>query len=560
MGIGGLRLRSHVPNEAQAHPKSVSLPKRPHTIEVTPMLRVSNHGSFSGSRAPSLHRIGVCLAFVLGVALLSGAPAMAQNTLVAPGMPRYQPTGYPDRIVLTFAGDPTRKQGVSWRTGPSVTTAQAEISVALDTPALHLAAQVFEGTTTPLEAGNGLAHHHTVVFEGLRPNTLYAYRVRGQDTWSEWFQFRTASSAFEPFSFLYFGDAQNAVKSHFSRTIRQAALDLPDARLMVHAGDLANLRAGVHDDEWGEWFEAGGWLHGMIPSLPAAGNHEYIDVPVSTGGTVRSLAPQWPVHFTFPGNGPEGLESTVYSVDFQGVRFIALNSVEAVYEDAANRVQEQAVWLEAQLKDNPNRWTVVVFHHPVVSVARGRDNPALQEHWRPLFDAYGVDLVLQGHDHSYGRGANLEEGTSAWVGHVGTMYVVSVAGPKMYLASETALEVMDRIGEDTQLYQTIRVEWDRIEFESRTTTGALYDAFDLVKGEAGSPNRLIDRRPSSAERFCERVFGPGDRTDRCWEGTDFLRPRPGGGVIPTGGESPSEGVGAASEIAPSLPGTPLRPY
>jgi acid phosphatase type 7 len=468
--------------------------------------------------------------------VLAPLSVLGQNTLVPEGMVRYEPTGFPDRIVLTFGGDPARSIGVSWRTGTSVAEARAEISVALDTPALHLNAQTFEGTTTVLEAGNGVAHHHSVLFTGLRPNTLYAYRVMGEGTWSEWFQFRTASTVFEPFSFLYFGDAQNAVKSHFSRTIRQAFLDRPEARLMVHAGDLVSQRAGVHDDEWGEWFEAGGWLHGMIPSLPAVGNHEYVSEIRGDGEEWRVLAPQWPAHFVFPENGPEGLESTVYSVDFQGVRFIALNSVEAVYDDAPDRVREQAAWLEAQLRDNPNRWTVVTFHHPVISVARGRDNPALQNYWRPLFEAYGVDLVLQGHDHTYGRGANVDEGTSAWVGTVGTMYVVSVAGPKMYLASETALELMDRVGEDTQLYQTIRVEWDRLFFESRTTTGALYDAFEILKGENGAPNTLRDLRPDAAERFCARVFGPGDRLDRCWEGTDFIRPG--------GGEGTPEGLAA----------------
>jgi len=470
------------------------------------------------------------LASLVGVVLLALAPGLAeaQNTLVPEGMPRYEPTGFPDRIVLTFAGDPAATQAVTWRTGPSVTRAVAEISVAGDSPGIHLTARAVEGSTTPLEAGNGLAHHHTVNFTGLRPNTLYAYRVGGEGTWSEWFQFRTAKGTFEPFSFLYFGDAQNAVKSHYSRTLRQAALDRSDARLMVHAGDLVNLREGNHDDEWGEWFDAGGWLHGMIPSIPAPGNHEYVDGVDETGREWRTLSPHWPVQFAFPRNGPDGMQETVYHVDLQGVRFIVLNSVEAVYDDAPDRVQDQARWLEALLRDNPNRWTVAVFHHPVVSVARGRDNPSLQEHWQPLFEEYGVDLVLQGHDHSYGRGGNLAEGTTAWDGRVGTMYVVSVAGPKMYFASEEALETFDRIGEDTQLYQTIQVEWDRIVFESRTTTGRLYDAFELHKDPEG-PNRLVDLRPEDAERFCGRPDIPGYRADRCWEGTDFVRPGGSGG-------------------------------
>jgi acid phosphatase type 7 len=481
-------------------------------------------------RSPLSPRAITSLApFTLALLTLTFAGGLsAQNTLVPDGMPRYEPTGFPDRIILTFAGDPASSQAVTWRTGPSVTEAVAEIAVAGDSPGLHLHARRVRGETRALEAENGLAHHHSVSFTGLRPNTLYAYRVGGQGTWSEWFQFRTASQTFTPFSFLYFGDAQNAVKSHFSRTIRQAALDLPDARLMVHAGDLVNLREGNHDDEWGEWFEAGGWLHGMIPSVPAPGNHEYVDGVDDAGREWRILSPHWPAQFTLPRNGPAGMDETAYYVDFQGVRFIVLNSVEAVYDDAPDRVADQARWLEGILRDNPNRWTVAAFHHPVVSVARGRDNPSLQEHWQPLFERYGVDLVMQGHDHSYGRGSNLAEGTMAWDGRSGTMYVVSVAGPKMYFASEEALEAFHRVGEDTQLYQTIRVEWDRLLFESRTTTGGLYDAFELHKVEGG-PNRLVDLRPTDAERFCGRPDIPGYRDDRCWEGTDFVRPEGSGG-------------------------------
>jgi len=457
--------------------------------------------------------------------LLVAAPgeALAQNTLVVESEPRYRPSGYPDRIVLTFSGDPASTQAVTWRTSPDVAAAVAEIAVAGDSPALHLNARRVTGRTTPLAAENGLAHHHSVIFTGLRPGTLYAYRVQGNGTWSEWFQFRTATSTFQPFSFLYFGDAQNAVKSHFSRTLRQAALDLPDARLMVHAGDLVNLRAGNHDDEWGEWFEAGGWLHGMIPSVPATGNHEHVDRDDGQGRSTRVLSHHWPVQFTLPDNGPEEMPGTVYYVDFQGVRFIVLNSTEAVYDDAPDRAAYQAAWLERVLESNPNRWTVVTFHHPVLSVARGRDNPPLQRYWQPLFDRFGVDLVLQGHDHAYGRGSNVDEGTMAWNGRSGTMYVVSVAGPKMYFASDAALEAFDRVAEDTQLYQTIRVEWDRLVFESRTTTGRLYDAFELHKVE-GETNRLVDLRPETPERFCERPEIPGYSADRCWEGTDFVRP------------------------------------
>ena len=59
--------------------------------------------------------------------------------------------------------------------------------------------------------------------------------------------------------------------------------------------------------------------------------------------------------------------------------------------------------------------------------------------WLPLFEKYDVDLVVQGHDHAYGRGnlnANeqgLPEGADAATSHTGPVYLVSVAGPKMYV-------------------------------------------------------------------------------------------------------------------------------
>jgi acid phosphatase type 7 len=189
-------------------------------------------------------------------------------------------------------------------------------------------------------------------------------------------------------------------------------------------------------------------------------------------------------------------------------------------------VLTQARWLESVLTQNPNRWTVAVFHHPVFSVARGRDNPAIQDHWQPLLEEHGVDLVLQGHDHTYGRGGNVTEGTMAWDGRVGTMYVVSVAGPKMYFASDAARETLDRIGEDTQLYQIdpggVGSDGLRVQDYHGSSLRCL-----RAPQDGGRPNRLVDLTPPEGERFCGRPDIPGYRADRCWEGTDFVRP-PGG--------------------------------
>lgn len=452
----------------------------------------------------------VCLLLTLFVAGM----AHAQNTLVPQGELAYAATAFPDRIILTATDDPARNQTVNWRTRAAVTEAVAQIAEATDSPALHLTAQRVTGATRILEAGNGLAHHHHVTFTGLSPDTLYAYRVRGDGTWSEWFQFRTAKSGAEPHTAIYFGDAQNAIKAHFSRVIREAFSTAPRAQVMVHAGDLVNSgRDDNHDDEWGEWFDAGAFINAMMVNVAAAGNHEYLSQPDGP----RTLVPQWPAHMAFPSNGPDPLQSTVYYMDYQGVRYISLDSQQALQDEQMMLLQ--ATWLRTVLSNNPNNWTVVTYHHPMFSVSAGRDNPRLRQHWQPVFDEFNVDLVLQGHDHTYGRGENVPSGASGQLSGAGPMYVVSVAGPKMYLMNDTFTPDMDRVGEDTQLFQVIEFHSDKIIYQARTVTGALYDAFDIERHADGSKT-VVDRRPASETRLCSN---PEERTgSSCWSGDSHI--------------------------------------
>ena len=46
--------------------------------------------------------------------------------------------------------------------------------------------------------------------------------------------------------------------------------------------------------------------------------------------------------------------------------------------------------MEAVLTHNPNRWTVVTFHHPIYSTAKWRDNEHIREAWRPFLWALAV--------------------------------------------------------------------------------------------------------------------------------------------------------------------------
>ena len=410
-----------------------------------------------------------------------------------PGKPRYpiHTPDYPERVILTWDGDPTSSQAVNWHTRRNTGTPMAEIALADASPHFAKYAVCHAARTQTAEGVEDGGFFHSVTFAGLEPDTLYAYRVGNGEVWSAWFHFRTASTEAEQFTFIYLGDLQNKVLSLCSRTVRAAFAAAPDARFIVHAGDLVNR--GAQQEYWVEWFEAGGWIYATVPSIATPGNHECL-----RRNDTWYLSSLWRSHFSFPDHGPKGLEETVYYTDYQGVRIISLDSMRGP--------DRQADWLEDVLRDNPNRWTLVTCHFPMYTTKRGTVNTALARAWKPLFDRYGVDMVLQGHDHAYGRCHDCPLGNHQRDGGTGPVYVVSVGGAKMYRAA-LATPQFDRMAENTQLYQIIRIDGDRLDYRAMTVTGDLYDAFCLVKSTDGSPNRLIeDPRPRMPRRTFENTL------------------------------------------------------
>ena len=400
----------------------------------------------------------------------------------------YEPTPMPDRIVLTWEDNPATTQSITWRTDTSVKKAFVQIAVA-NASGRDLNPDLFEAKTLFFQSDINQAHYHSITIRSLNPNTLYVYRVGDGVNWSEYFHFKTASSYPEPFSFIYFGDAQNEVRTHWSRVFREAFRDAPRASFILHAGDLVDIKD--MDSNWGEWHEGPDWVNATIPLLATPGNHEYVKYSEAKR-TAPEISAHWQPQFVFPiQNIPdERLKETVYYLDYQGVRFISLDS---------NIAQEEQVpWIRSVLEKNPNKWTVVTFHHPIYSPGTDRDNPNLRKLWKPLFDEFKVDLVLNGHDHVYSRtgdlaGAKVENVPNgyqqAYDPDVGTVYVVSVSGPKMY--EFTKGNYAKKILEDTQLYQIIKISGNDLRFQAFDATGNLYDEFKLKKHK-NKPNQLIE--------------------------------------------------------------------
>ncbi|MCB0688165.1 MAG: metallophosphoesterase family protein, partial [Saprospiraceae bacterium] len=359
------------------------------------------------------------------------------------------PSAIPDQIIANLTEDPLTSVAVNWRTDTTVHQGEVRIAVATHGPTFREDFRTIKAKTSFFQHQFApepeiISNYHSAIIDDLNPGMQYVYQVGFDTIWSEWFQIRTPSP--DHLSLIYFGDAQNDVKSMWSRVIRQAYSTFPRIDFMLHAGDLINRHD--RDLEWAEWFHAGSFIHAMVPSMMTPGNHEY--------SKTQELSPQWKPQFNLPGNGPKGLEETCYVVDYPLVKVISLDA-EQIDESPTYR-ELQKVWLDSVLAENTAPWVILTLHYPFFSTKPLRDNAELRADFKPILDKYKVDLVLQGHDHAYGRGevSNTTGGTNLYDKNSGTVYVVSVSGPKMYPISEDPW--MDRRATNTQLFQFISMD------------------------------------------------------------------------------------------------------
>lgn len=413
------------------------------------------------------------------LAAATGAAVAAATVTLAP---RLLDDTDPERILLSPTADPSTSQTITWRAGrmhhPIVELAPLDEPDNIE----QFPAQ---------ETGQTIGTHYAATATGLEPGTTYQYRVGDtEEGTGTWHNFTTATQDTEPFTFLYFGDVQTDISDSAAPVVQSALEAEPDAELAVHAGDLVDH--ANNDHQWAEWFDAfGPRATGEMNHVAAPGNHEYWS---------SRLSDYWTPQFPSPGNGPEqgtDLAETVYYTDYQGVRFVSLNSNyrDAVEEDDIQQwLQTQRDWLSEVLHNNPNGWTVVTFHHPIFSTNPDHENEPLRQAWLEVLEEHDVDLVLQGHDHSYSRGNMVDNRTEDPDEHTGPVYAVSVTGPKMYEAegedwSANEAEIRAQ-ATDTQTFQTVTVDGDTMHYLARTADGTQVDAFTIVDSHDGK--RVVD--------------------------------------------------------------------
>lgn len=241
---------------------------------------------------------------------------------------------------------------------------------------------------------------HTATLTGLVAEMGYYYQViveedgREEMIRGEVNSFQTASLPNTPFAFAVMGDTQgnptvNGTLAQYAWALRPNFLVIP--------GDLVD--DGPVKNQWiNDFFASMNPLMCRVPFYPVLGNHErnsdyyyrYMDLP----------PPEY-----------------YYSFQYGNAMFFMIDSNKKVDEES-----EQYLWLEKQLQELEARekagtsdvvWKFVCYHHPSYS----SDEDDYGNLWkgkstwgdlriRPLtklYDRYAVDVVWNGHIHSYER-------------------------------------------------------------------------------------------------------------------------------------------------------------
>lgn len=382
--------------------------------------------------------LAVCI-MTIGWSDTAPLPAETQGspsrTSLFPAGPR------PDLVVLSWAGDPRNSVSVQWRSnGPGGQVLYLPEDAV--NPFLAPRPPLVARAETTRIADPGLTNYaftywHTAQLTKLRPGTRYTYVVGDPQSgcWSTPRTFRTAPAKPEPFSFLYLGDAQYGF-TRWGALLRAAYRNRPDSAFALMAGDL--VTRGNDRDDWDDFLVHGSEVLSQLPVLPTIGNHE------CKGGSPRMYLQT----FDLPKAGPPGLEpERCYSLNYGNALFVVL--------DSTSPPDSQTAWLERQLSNSSARWKLVMFHHPPYSSREDRDNKELREAWVPVFDKHHVDIVFCGHDHAYMRTYPMRGGQRVASPAEGTIYMVSVAGTKMYEQADR--DYMEARFTETICYSTVDI-------------------------------------------------------------------------------------------------------
>lgn len=237
----------------------------------------------------------------------------------------------------------------------------------------------------------------------LKALKRYSYRAydKGARVGTEVVSFETKDLQADTFSFAHVSDSQTINKTtlndfgeYFGLTLSQI---VGKNDFIVHTGDV--VQTAQYEQNWTAMLNDNFKYLSKIPIMALAGNHETTYNSTNNNETFK--------HFN--NKIPEQSQTVLgyyYSYTYGNAKFIMLNT----NVGRSGLEPEQFNWLLSELQNNSATWTIVAMHCPMYSVGQwGADSTKntpsldLRTQLQGIFDEYGVDIVLQGHDHVISR-------------------------------------------------------------------------------------------------------------------------------------------------------------
>jgi hypothetical protein len=377
---------------------------------------------------PVRHRVATgATAVVLGVTAALGSGLMTAHADTSA-----TPTG----LVLGVGASESQRV-VSWYTSANtpqlVQVAPTSDLVNGEFPA---GAVTFPATVAANSVNGGYNAHATI--DSLLKNTAYSYRVGTQGSWSPTYSFKTQEFKGD-FDFLFYGDPQIGSSGNVDKdaagwrdTLNVSLAANPDAELLVSGGD--QVETANTETQWNAFLSSDKLR--QYPWAATIGNHDVggkaYEQHFWTPNTDRS-APYY--------NGSSATRSGGdYWYTYKGVLFIDINS--NAYSNGADAAH--VAYISDVVKNHAAdaKYTVLVYHHSIYSPAdhaNDGDNQQRRQDFPTAFSKLGVDLVLQGHDHSYSRSYVIKNGKKSHPGEQpGSAQVAQGPGGVIYVTANSA--------------------------------------------------------------------------------------------------------------------------
>ena len=332
-----------------------------------------------------------------------------------------------NRIAISICGNPETQIGLSWYTPNTGDITYGNDVELFKASTMELVDIDYEVDTGEAEYDEDSMYHQTVL-SGLESGTEYRFRIgdKASNQWSDYGSFKTASENMSEFSFIAVTDTQSEhlADAYFSTATFKKALEVvEDSAFIMHSGDF--VEDGDEEELWiAQMNTAQDILMNNIIA-PAVGNHEEDEH-------------SWWQHFKIPHTNDHKTTGAYYSYDYGNVHFVVLDTNKDNEEGTSYVDDEQLQWLKDDLKaakDNGS-WIIVNMHKGLYTVGEHSDDDKFmgdegaRKRVGQVFEEYGVDLVIQGHDHCPSVTKPIKDGK---VSDDGIIYInTGAAGAKTY--------------------------------------------------------------------------------------------------------------------------------